>query len=152
MYASNDVASVAGIGGEPAGGELEKLGGLDGVGGVEAGPGRELVGTDGRCRVSGRRRREVSAYGYRRTPWQLLKRGISSAWSVLHRRQLAEIEELRKDVDALLAVLDHWITPGAGDKQRQFEFMAEVLEARHKRGISGASMQVASLSETNHTF
>ena len=86
------------------------------------------------------------------TPWQLVRRAMASAWSLLHRRQLAEIEELRKDLDALLSVLDHWTTPGAGDKQRQFAYMAEVLEARRKRGISGASMRVASLRETNQTF
>jgi hypothetical protein len=34
---------------------------------------------------------------------------------------------------------------GAGDKQRQFEHMADVLEARGKRGCSGANMRVASL-------
>jgi hypothetical protein len=44
---------------------------------------------------------------------------------------------LRKDVGALLSLLDHWVTSGAGDKQRQFEYRAEALEARGKRGISG---------------
>lgn len=62
---------------------------------------------------------------------------VAWLWSTLHKRQIEEINELRKDVDALLSVLDHWVTPGAGDKQRQFDYMAEVLEARNKRGISG---------------
>jgi hypothetical protein len=66
-------------------------------------------------------------------------------WTLLHRKQLEEVAELRRDVDALLCVLDHWVTPGTGDKQRQFEYMAEVLRARGKRGISGADMRVASL-------
>jgi len=78
-------------------------------------------------------------------PWPHVKRALTWLWNALHRRQLEEIAELRKDVDMLLSVLDHWITPGAGDKQRQFEYMAEVLGARGKRGISGASMRVASL-------
>jgi hypothetical protein len=80
--------------------------------------------------------------------WQLqlqLTRAWASYWTRLHRRQLEEIGELRKDVDALLSVLDHWVTPGAGDKQRQFEFMVQVLNERAKRGISGADMRVARL-------
>jgi hypothetical protein len=44
---------------------------------------------------------------------------------------------LRKDVDALLSVLDHWVTSGTGNKQRQFEYTVEALEAHGKRGISG---------------
>ena len=78
-------------------------------------------------------------------PWQRLTRARAWLWGTLHKRQIEEINELRRDVDALLSVLDHWVTPGAGDKQRQFEYMAEVLEARNKRGISGSYMRVASL-------
>lgn len=74
---------------------------------------------------------------------------ISSAgrwfWRAIHRQQLEEMAELRRDVDALLHVLDHWVTLGVGDKQRQFDYMTEVLTARGKRGISGADMRVASL-------
>jgi len=81
----------------------------------------------------------------RAQPWLRVKRTRAWLWNVLHRKQLEEIAELRRDVDALLCVLDHWVTPGAGDKQRQFEYMAEVLKARGKRGISGADMRVASL-------
>jgi hypothetical protein len=40
--------------------------------------------------------------------------------------QLEQIAELWKDVDALLSVLDHWVTSGAGDEQRQFEYMAKI--------------------------
>jgi hypothetical protein len=84
-------------------------------------------------------------------PWKLTKRGWEWLWASLHKSQLQEIAELRKDVDALLTVLDHWVTPGAGDKQRQFQYMAEVLQTRGKRGISGASMRVASLIDnTDH--
>jgi hypothetical protein len=81
----------------------------------------------------------------RTSPWNQLKRARAWLWETLHRSQLEEISELRKDVDMLLSVLDHWVTPGAGDKERQFQYMAEVLQARGKRGISGASMRVASL-------
>jgi len=88
----------------------------------------------------------VAVWLWRRTQlWQRVKRARKWLWYTLHKRQSEEIAELRKDVDALLSVLDHWVTPGAGDKQRQFEYMAEVLAARGKRGISGASMRVASL-------
>lgn len=83
-------------------------------------------------------------------PWQHLTHARAWLWSTLHTRQIDEINELRKDVDALLSVLDHWVTPGAGDMRRQFEYMAEVLEARNKRGISGAYMRVASLIEDQH--
>src|SRR6266567_7179286 len=79
----------------------------------------------------------------RAQPWQHVKRTGTRLWETLHKKQLAEIAELRKDVDVLLSILDHWVTPGAGDKQRQFQYMAEVLAARGKRGISGASMRVA---------
>jgi hypothetical protein len=75
---------------------------------------------------------------------QRVKRARAWLWNALHKKQLEEMTELRKDVDALLSVLDHWVTPGAGDKQRQFEYMAEVLKERDKRGISGAGMRVAS--------
>jgi hypothetical protein len=80
-----------------------------------------------------------------------VKRARGWLWNTLHKKQLEEITELRKDVDALLSVLDHWATPGAGDKQRQFEYMADVLKARGKRGISGADMRVASLID-NHDY
>lgn len=83
-------------------------------------------------------------------PRQRLTRAWAWLWGTLHKRQIEEINELRKDVDALLSVLDHWVTPGAGDKQRQFKYMAEVLEARNKRGISGADMRVASLIDSQH--
>ena len=86
----------------------------------------------------------------RTRPWQRFKRGWAWLWDTLHKRQIEEITELRKDVDALLSVLDHWVTPGAGDKQRQFEYVAEVLEARGKRGISGSYMRVASLIDDQH--
>jgi len=82
--------------------------------------------------------------------WQRLMRARAWLWGTLHKRQIEEIAELRKDVDALLRVLDHWVTPGAGDKQRQFEYMTEVLEARNKRGISEAYMRVASLIDDQH--
>lgn len=81
----------------------------------------------------------------RASPWARTKAVVRWAWLRLNRDQIAEIQELRRDVDALLYVLDHWITPGAGDKQRQFEYMAEVLAARGRRGCSGASMRVAEL-------
>jgi hypothetical protein len=81
----------------------------------------------------------------RAQPRLQLKRAWTWFWTSLHRRQLEEIAELRKDVDALLSVLDHWVTPGAGDKQRQFEFMAQALSDRGKRGISEADMRVARL-------
>jgi hypothetical protein len=84
--------------------------------------------------------------------WQRLSRAWTWLWAILHKRQIEEIDELRneinelrKDVDALLSVLDHWVTPGAGDMQRQFGYMAEVLEARNKRGVSEAYMRVASI-------
>jgi hypothetical protein len=32
----------------------------------------------------------------------------------LRKREIEEINELQKDVDAPLSVLDHWVTPGAG--------------------------------------
>jgi hypothetical protein len=83
-------------------------------------------------------------------PWQQLTRARAWLWGTLRKKQIEEINELRKDVDALLSVLDHWLTPGAGDKQRQFEYMAEVLEARNKRGISGAYMRVARLIDDQH--
>lgn len=93
----------------------------------------------------------AAAWLWRRTqPWQRVKRSWAWLWDTLHKRQIEEITELRKDVDALLSVLDHWITPGAGDKQRQFEYMAEVLEARGKRGISGAYTRVASLIDNQN--
>jgi hypothetical protein len=69
----------------------------------------------------------------RTQPWPRVKRAWGWLWNTLHKKQLEEITELRKDVDALLSVLDHWATPGAGDKQRQFEYMADVLKARGKR-------------------
>jgi hypothetical protein len=78
-------------------------------------------------------------------PWPRVKRVWAWLWSTLHKKQLEEITELRRDVDTLLSVLDHWVTPGAGDKQRQFEYMAQALEERGKRGISGAGMRVARL-------
>lgn len=81
----------------------------------------------------------------RAQPRLQLRRAWTWFWTSLHRRQLEEISELRKDVDGLLSVLDHWVTPGAGDKQRQFEFMAQVLNDRAKRGISGADTRVARL-------
>ena len=59
-------------------------------------------------------------------------------------------KSIRLALSSLLSVLDHWVTPGAGDKPRQFEYMAEVLEARNKRGISGAYMRVASLIDDQH--
>lgn len=79
--------------------------------------------------------------------WERAKHAQAWVWDTLHKRQSEQITELRKDVDALLSVIDHWVTPGAGDKQRQFEYMAEALEARGsgKRGISGAYLRVASL-------
>lgn len=80
-------------------------------------------------------------------PWQVAKRGRAWLWDTLHKRQSEQITELRNDVDALLSVLDHWVTPGAGDRQRQFQYMAEMLEARGQRGISGAYMRVASLTD-----
>jgi hypothetical protein len=82
-------------------------------------------------------------------PWRRVKHARAWLWNALHKKQLEEISELRKDVDALLSVLDHWVTPGAGDKQRQFEYMAEVLKARGKAGISGAGMRVARLIDNN---
>ncbi len=66
----------------------------------------------------------------RTRPWLRLRRAGAWLWTLHQRKQLEEIAELRRDVDALLCVLDHWVTPGAGDKQRQFEYMAEVLRAR----------------------
>jgi hypothetical protein len=81
----------------------------------------------------------------RATPWLRTKAVLRRAWLRLNRDQITQIQELRQDVDALLNVLDHWVTPGAGDKQRQFEHMAEVLGTRGKRGCSGASMRLASL-------
>lgn len=83
-------------------------------------------------------------------PRQRLARIWAWLWSTLHKGQIEEVNELRKDVDALLSVLDHWVTPGAGDKQRQFDYMAEVLEGRNKRGISEAYMRVASLIDDQH--
>ena len=80
--------------------------------------------------------------------WRRFIRAREWFWYTLHKRQLEEIAELRKDVDMLLSVLDHWVTPGAGDKQRQFEYMAEALAARSKRGNSGASMRVARLIDS----
>src|SRR5258708_34214263 len=82
---------------------------------------------------------------HRGQPWQRVEDAWAWLWNALHKQQLEEITELRKDVDALLSVLDHWVTPGAGDKQRQFEYMAQVLKERGKRGISGAGMRVARL-------
>ena len=87
----------------------------------------------------------------RAQPWQRVKHARGWLWNALHKKQLEEITELRKDVDALLSVLDHWVTPGAGDKQRQFEYMAAVLNARGKRGTSGADMRVAELID-GHDF
>jgi hypothetical protein len=88
----------------------------------------------------------AAAWLWRRAePWQRVRHARAWLWNALHKKQLEEIAELRKDVDALLSVLDHWVTPGAGDKQRQFEYMAEVLNERGKRGISGAGMRVARL-------
>jgi hypothetical protein len=81
----------------------------------------------------------------RARPWARAKAAVRRTWLRLHGDQLAEIQQLRQDVDALLNVLDHWVTPGAGDKQRQFEYVAEVLAARGRRGCSGASMRVAQL-------
>ena len=77
--------------------------------------------------------------------WLHIKRAGRWFWRTLHRQQLEEIAELRRDVDTVLHVLDHWVTPGAGDKQRQFDYMTEVLAARGKRGTFGADMRVASL-------
>ena len=88
---------------------------------------------------------------HRGQPWQRVKHAWACLWNALHKKQLEEITELRKDVDALLSVLDHWVTPGAGDKQRQFEYMAEVLKERGKRGICGADMRVARLID-NHDY
>lgn len=89
--------------------------------------------------------------------WPHVKRVRAWLWRVLHREQLEqiaglseELAELRADVDMLLSVLDHWVTPGAGDKQRQFEHMEEALAARGKRGISGAGMRVASIIDDRH--
>ncbi len=82
----------------------------------------------------------VTAGGWlwqRARPWRQIKSLCARVWAHLHRQQLAEIAELREDVNALLMVLDHWTTPGAGDKQRQFEYMAEALRAR------GASRRAA---------
>lgn len=93
----------------------------------------------------------AGAWLWRRSePWSHVKRARAWLWNVLHKKQLEEIAELRQDVDALLSVLDHWVTPGAGDKQRQFEYMAEVLNARGKRGISGADMRVARLIDNDY--
>jgi len=94
----------------------------------------------------------AAAWLWRRAqPWPRVKRARAWLWATLHKRQHQEIDELRKDVDALLSVLDHWVTPGAGDKQRQFEYMTEVLNARGKKGISGAGMRIASL-RGNHNY
>jgi hypothetical protein len=84
-------------------------------------------------------------------PWQRVNHARAWLWNALHKKQLEEITELRRDVDALLSVLDHWVTPGAGDKQRQFEYMAQVLQERGKQGISGAGMRVARLID-NHDY
>jgi hypothetical protein len=83
--------------------------------------------------------------------WQHLTRARARLWGTLHKSQIEEINELRKDVDTLLSVLDHWVTPGAGDKQRQFEYIAEVLEVLGKKGISGAYMRVACLIDDSTT-
>jgi hypothetical protein len=88
----------------------------------------------------------------RAQPWPHVKRARAWFWNTLHKKQLQEITELRKDVDALLSVLDHWVTPGAGDKQRQFEYMAEVLAALGKRGISCADLRVASLIDNHYNY
>lgn len=94
----------------------------------------------------------AAAWLLRRTQlWERVKHALTWLWNAVHRKQLEEIAELRKDVDALLMILDHWVTPGAGDKQRQFEYMAEVLNVRGKRGISAAGMRVAGLID-NHDF
>ena len=45
-------------------------------------------------------------------PWLRMKALLRRAWFRLSRDQITEIQELRKDVDALLNVLDHWVTPG----------------------------------------
>jgi hypothetical protein len=91
----------------------------------------------------------VAAWLWKRIePWKRVQRRRSQFWNYIHKSQLAEIADLRKDVDALLMVIDHWTTPGAGDKQRQFDYMAEILQARGKNGISGAGMRVASLMDT----
>jgi hypothetical protein len=84
--------------------------------------------------------------------WVRIKQAGSWVWRAIQRRQLEEIAELRRDVVALLQVLDHWVTPGAGDKQRQFDYMTEVLAARGKRGISGADMRVARLIHDDGAF
>jgi hypothetical protein len=61
----------------------------------------------------------AAAWLWKRAQPQLqVRRAWTWFWTCLHRRRLEEIGELRKDVDALLSVLDHWVTPGAGDKQR----------------------------------
>lgn len=85
-------------------------------------------------------------------PLRRIKHFYAWFWNTLHKEQLEEIAELRKDVDALLSILDHWVTPGAGDKQRQFDYMTEMLNARSKQGISGAGMRVAGLIDSSHDF
>ncbi len=58
------------------------------------------------------------------------------AWDRAHRRQWTEIQQLRRDVDGLLKVVDHLAQPGNGDWAVQWAYAQKVLGELGKNGIS----------------
>lgn len=58
-----------------------------------------------------------------------------SAWDRSHRRQWAEIQQLRRDLDGCLRILDHLSQPGSGDWSAQWTYARKVLGDLGKDGI-----------------
>lgn len=53
------------------------------------------------------------------------------------KRQI-QLDELRRDLDACLSILDHMATAGSGDWSAQWAYVDQVLTGIGKRGISHA--------------
>jgi hypothetical protein len=64
-------------------------------------------------------------------------RGLARrAWDRAHRRQWTEIQQLRRDVDGLLKVVDRLAQPGTGDWAAQWAYAQKILGELGKNGIS----------------
>jgi hypothetical protein len=72
--------------------------------------------------------------------WRAAAQDAASIVRKLRRpsKRQQQLDELRRDVNACLMILDHLSTAGAGDWSAQWAYVEQVLSSIGKRGISGA--------------